>query len=115
MRRILLLHVAGPGEPPFPDLAAAARAARNALAELDGADVEIVVQGPSVGALVAGGPAGDELRTLLEDGVAVAACANSLRSAGLAGKPLVKGVRVVPAAVARLAEAQFDGAAYVRV
>lgn len=60
MRRALLLHLAGPGESPLPDLAAAARTARSA------------------------------------------------RRAGGAGV-------VVPSAVAHLAEAQFDGAAYVRV
>lgn len=112
----LVLHLAGPGQAPFPDLATALRIAANALAELPGTEVEIVVQGPSVTRLAA--PAEDSARIteLLGTGrVAISACANSLRSAGVEVSELAPGVRDVPAAIAQLARRQGEGAAYIRI
>lgn len=116
MTRHLLLHLAGPGVGGFPGLGAAIQVARNARAELPDTRVEIVVQGPAVAELAAGGVLEPRVLELLGDpGVRFSACANSLRSAGLAAEALAAGVAVVPAAVARLAKAQYDGAAYVRI
>lgn len=112
----LLLHLAGPGEAPFPDLGTALKVAANALTELPEAEVEIVVQGPSVSQLVA--PANDAARIAELTGtrkVAISACANSLRSAGVEASGLAGGVHVVPAAIAHLARRQRAGAAYVRI
>ncbi len=112
----LLLHLAGPGESPFPDLATALKVAVNALTELPEAEVEIVVQGPAVTQLVA--PAKDSARIAELTGtrkVAISACANSLRSAGVDASRLAGGVHIVPAAIAHLARRQSDGAAYVRI
>ncbi|EMY32902.1 hypothetical protein D477_017799 [Arthrobacter crystallopoietes BAB-32] len=111
----LVLHLAGPGTTPFPDFAAAARVAANARTELPEAGIEIVVQGPAVRELVPDSPAAGLIAQLAGDGIAVSACGNSLRSAGLAEPALPDGVVVVPAAVAYLASRQFQGAAYVRI
>jgi len=111
----LVLHLAGSGTAPFPDLRAAARTARNARTELPGTGIEVVVQGPCVRQLVAGTEGAGEAAALIEDGISLAACRNSLRSAGVDESALAPGVKVVPAAVAHLARCQFDGAAYIRV
>ena len=50
--RVLVLHLAGPGHEPFPDLVMAMRVAGNAAAELPDVEIEILVQGPSVGQLI---------------------------------------------------------------
>lgn len=109
----LVLHLAGPGARPFPDLDAALRTARNARAELPGARIELVVQGPVVARLAA--DASEAAAFAAEEGMAVTACRNSLRSAGIDEASLPEGITVVPAAVAHLARRQIDGAAYIRV
>ena len=109
--RVLVLHLAGPGREPFPDLATAMRVAGNAAAELPDVEIEILVQGPSVAQLVDG-------EAVLEDPgpqISVYACGNSLRSAGIDPSTLHPEVKVVPAAVAHIARRQFDGAVYMRV
>lgn len=112
----LVLHLAGPGTQPFPDLAAALRVARNARAELPEATIELVVQGPIVTQLAGSGPAAVEAGALAAgNGTRVTACRNSLRSAGIDETSLPAGITVVPAAVAHLAQRQFGGAAYIRV
>ncbi|MFD1214208.1 hypothetical protein ACFQ36_19450 [Arthrobacter sp. GCM10027362] len=112
----LILHLAGPGEQPFPDLAAGLRIARNARAELPAANLELVLQGPVVAQLAGTGPAAADAAALAaEDGMAVTACRNSLLAAGIDEASLAAGIAVVPAAVAHLAQRQFNGAAYIRI
>ncbi|MDF9279028.1 hypothetical protein P4U43_14655 [Arthrobacter sp. EH-1B-1] len=109
--KVLVLHLAGSGHEPFPDLATAMRVAGNAAAELPDVEIEVLVQGPSVGQLV-----GDKaLAEIPGPSVSVYACGNSLRSAGIDPSALPSGVKVIPAAVAHIARRQFDGAAYLRV
>lgn len=116
MTHHLLLHLAGPGTTPFPTMATALQVAANARTELPGFRVEIVVQGPTVAELAAGGETEDRVRQLLADeGMSISVCANSLRSLELDAATLMEGVAVVPAAVERLTQAQQDGAAYVRI
>ncbi|MGP9606912.1 DsrE family protein [Glutamicibacter sp. 287] len=115
MNHHLLLHLAGTGDAPQPNLEMAARIARNARAELPDWTIELVVQGPQVALLAAGSELAQEVVSLVDAGFIVSACANSLRSAAVDGEGLAAGVRVVSAAVARLATAQIDGAAYIRV
>ncbi|SDI77896.1 hypothetical protein SAMN04488693_1234 [Arthrobacter subterraneus] len=109
--RVLVLHLAGPGNEPFPDFAMAMRVAGNAAAELPEVKIEIIVQGPSVSQLVVD----KEITEMPGPSVSVYACGNSLRSAGIDPSALPSGVKVVPAAVAHIARRQFDGAAYLRV
>ncbi|MCX6500145.1 MAG: DsrE family protein [Arthrobacter sp.] len=47
--------------------------------------------------------------------VSVLACGNSLRSAGLEEKDLSPGIGVVPAAIAHIAQRQWNGRAYARL
>jgi intracellular sulfur oxidation DsrE/DsrF family protein len=110
----LVIHGTGPN--PEAWLPAAMRTALNAAADLgEGAQVELVVQGPAVALLAeASGPAG-QLGDLLAAGAGVLACGNSLRSAGLVAGDLAPGVGVVPAAVGHLARRQWSGWAYVRI
>lgn len=109
----LVLHLAGSGVPPFPDLAAGMRIARNARSELPEARIELVVQGPIVTQLI--GDASDATGLAAEEGMTVTACRNSLRSAGIDEASLAAGVTVVPAAVAHLTLRQLNSAAYVRI
>ncbi len=48
-------------------------------------------------------------------GIKVFACANSLRTVGIAAEDLTAGVTTVPAAVTHLAQRQWAGWAYVRL
>ncbi|PRB71705.1 DsrE family protein [Arthrobacter sp. MYb213] len=115
MSHHLLLHLAGPEESSFPDLATAARIARNARAELPVYTIEIVVQGPKVKSLLNDGDSAPIVTSLLEAGFIISACANSLRSTGIERKQLIEGVLIVSAAVAHLAKKQIEGAAYIRL
>lgn len=110
----LLLHGAGSdAETWLPNLM---RSAANAAADLGaGRDIHVVVQGPGVALLAKGRGPGEQLGTLLEAGVRVFACGNSLRSAGLSAADLAPGIDTVPAAVGHLARQQWAGWAYVRI
>ena len=109
--RVLVLHLAGPGSEPFPDLATAMRVARNAAAELTDVEIEILVQGPSVAQLVEG----EAVAENLGPSISIYACGNSLQSAKIDPSTLHPKVKVAPAAVAHIARRQFDGAAYMRL
>ncbi|MHB8556203.1 MAG: DsrE family protein [Candidatus Dormibacteria bacterium] len=76
--------------------------------------VEVVANGPGVGAVVLTSPVAVEVGSLLARGVAVLACANSLRSQGIAPSELLEGVGVVPAGISHLVRRQLEGWAYVR-
>lgn len=76
--------------------------------------VEVVTNGPGVSAVVFTSPVAGEVGSLLARGVAVLACAHSLRSQGIALGELLEGVRVVPAGISHLVRRQFEGWAYVR-
>ncbi|MBE0010995.1 MULTISPECIES: DsrE family protein [unclassified Arthrobacter] len=109
--KVLVLHLAGPGHAPFPDLAAAIRVARNAAAELPDVAVEILVQGPSVNQLIAT----EAIADISGSSISVYACGNSLHSAKIDPSTLASEVKVTPAAVAHIARRQFNGAAYMRL
>lgn len=109
----LLIHAAGPLEPNT--LAGVLRSSANARAALKpGAAIEVVVQGPGVRLLTADSPVGEAIIHTRQLDVEVLACANSMRSAGLEAENLAIGISIVPAAVAHLAERQWQGWAYVR-
>ena len=110
------LVVHGTGPDPETWLPHAMRAALNAVADLgDGVPVELVVQGPAVGRLTAAQGPTEQLPALMDAGIAVQACGNSLRSAGVSAEELAPGVGVVSAAVGHLARRQWAGWAYVRI
>ncbi|WP_024368504.1 DsrE family protein [Arthrobacter sp. TB 26] len=113
-RRGLVAHSAGP----LPDdaLAGVLRSSQNAVAALGpGVPIEAVIQGPGVAHLAEGSVFGEAISAAVASGVRVLACGNSLRSAGVAAEHLLPGVGMVPAAIAHLAERQWDGWAYLRL
>jgi uncharacterized protein len=74
----------------------------------------VVVQGAGVRLLTGDSPIKEAITNVRQLGVEILACANSLRSAGLEAADLAVGIGTVPAAVAHLAERQWQGWAYVR-
>jgi len=109
----LLLHATGPLE--AESLTGVLRSSANARAALKpGAAIEVVVQGAGVRLLTGDSPIKEAITNVRQLGVEILACANSLRSAGLEAADLAVGIGTVPAAVAHLAERQWQGWAYVR-
>ena len=85
------------------------------LAELgEDTPVELVEHWPGTGRGLAGTPHATAVRELLDPGVAVAACGNTMRAQNVAADQLIAGVRVVPAGIAQLVRRQREGWAYVR-
>lgn len=112
--RGLLIHAVGPlEEDALSDILRSATNARAALGPEAG--IEMVIQGPGVRLLAAGSPAISALEDARQLGVRVLACGNSLRSAGLEEADVAAGVGTVPAAIAHLAQRQWDGWAYARL
>lgn len=116
MTRRLLLHAAGPGADPLPDVAVAVRMARSAHEEMPDAIVEVVDQGPAVRQLAADGKqAGGHRRPDRQSRPVHRSVREQRAFAGMIPGALADGLVVVPAAVAGLARRQYEGAAYVRV
>lgn len=87
----------------------------NLLDELGGrTQIELVVHGPGLAAALADAPHAARMRELLGRGVAVAACANTMREKNVPTDALLDGVQVVPAGIAELVRRQREGWAYVR-
>lgn len=76
--------------------------------------VELVVHGPGLDAVLAGGPHRDAVDALISDGVQVSACENTMHIRQVTHSDLAAGVGTVPAGVAQLARRQLDGWAYLR-
>lgn len=91
------------------------RSAQNAEIAMPDKTIEVVIQGPAVSLLAQGSPLARTVGKVLERGVVVAGCGNSMKSAGMEQASLLPGVVSVPAAVAHLARRQWDGWAYVRL
>lgn len=98
--RTVVLHVTSSPADVERAVATAARL-RSALA---GTDVRIIVNGPALYGLTAGGELAD-----------VEACGGGLDQLGIDPSTLRAGVVVIPSAAVALAEAQFAGAAYIRI
>ncbi len=56
----------------------------------------------------------EELKTYIDKGVAVRACANALKGNNIALNELLPGISVVPAGIIELANKQAEGFAYIR-
>lgn len=113
-RRGLVAHSSGP----LADgaLAGVLRSSLNAVAALGPeVPIEAVIQGPGVAHLVEGAGFGEAISPAIAGGVRILACGNSLRSAGVTAERLLPGIEIVPAAIAHLAERQWDGWAYIRL
>lgn len=87
----------------------------NLLNELgDETQVELVVHGPGLLAVIAVAPHSAKVSELLSRGVSVVACANTLRGMNISIDALIDGVQVVPSGVAELVRRQRQGWAYLR-
>ena len=112
----LVLHLAGSGTAPFPDLSGHCRTARNApdgTSPAPGSKWSSKALRPPVdrGHGVGRGDGQPSSRTVYPSRPAATACALP-ESMNLRWHPAVK---VVPAAVAHLTTVSFDGTAYIRV
>ena len=88
---------------------------RNLHAALGGAvPIELVAHGPGVDLLIGASGEVRSLSEVMDLGVRVRACNNTLNARGLVGGDLVSGVGVVDSGVAQLARRQLDGWAYLR-
>jgi intracellular sulfur oxidation DsrE/DsrF family protein len=89
----------------------------NLIADLgeENVQVELVTNGRGVTALVkTPSPHQEQIERLAAKGVRFAACANSLRQAGLTPDTLLGVVEVVPSGVGELVKKQAQGWAYIR-
>lgn len=84
---------------------------------MDKVKVEIVAYGPGLGLLTAKNKNTKRVKSLAAQDITFSACGNTMKKvAKKTGKKpkLTKGVRVVPAGVARIVELQKEGYAYIR-
>ncbi len=109
----LLIHHFGAADEEH--LAPAFRSAQNAVLAMPEAAIEVVVQGPAVALLANGSAMAEDVGAAIRDGIAVVGCGNSMRSAIVDSSDLLPGVVSVPAAVAHLAQRQWQTWAYVRL
>ena len=79
-----------------------------------GVPIELIAHGPGVDLLIGASGEARSLNAVMDLGVRVHACNNTLNARGLVGGDLVSGVGVVDSGVAHLARRQFDGWAYLR-
>lgn len=80
----------------------------------DGSPVELVTHGPGVALCLADSPVADGLRRLMDRGVVVTACENTMQSLDIDRSQLAPGVVTVPAGIGELVRRQRQGWAYVR-
>ena len=110
--RHVLIHANGDDTA---SLATALRVARQAALELEaGTRFHVVVQGPLVRRLSAGGGLVDDLNATMSATVSVSACHNSMDRAGVSDQELLPKIGTVPSAGAFLAARQWEGWAYLR-
>jgi intracellular sulfur oxidation DsrE/DsrF family protein len=76
--------------------------------------IELVMNGPGIGAGFADAPHADRMRELLGRGASMAACANSMRENEVSVDQLTAGVYLVPSGVGQLVTRQREGWAYLR-
>jgi intracellular sulfur oxidation DsrE/DsrF family protein len=77
-------------------------------------DIAVLAQAEGIDPVTADGEESDRVRALVEDGVSVKACSNTLDMFDLAETDLVDGVETVSSGVGELTRLQNDGYAYIR-
>lgn len=90
--------------------------ARNLLEdETDRIDaVAIVVQAAGIATVRTDGDTVDDVEALLEDGVEISACSNTLEMMDLEDSDLLEGVETVPEGAVEVTRLQDEGYAYLR-
>ena len=79
-----------------------------------GDDIAVVAQAEGIEPLKRGGEGSDDVRSLIEDGVAVKACGNTLDMFDLSEDDLIEGVEKVGSGARELTRLQDEGYAYQR-
>ncbi len=105
-QRTVLLHVSDQPK----DIARALGIAGILHAERPDARIRIIVNGPAVPGLTV-----DQTPLDITGVATVEACEGGMRAHGVTAEQLQPGVITVPSAAVALSDAQFDGAAYIRV
>ncbi|WP_181905817.1 hypothetical protein [Microbacterium bovistercoris] len=105
-QRTVILHVSDRPE----DIVRAVGIANTLHAARPETDIRIIVNGPAIPGVAAGAA---PLPT--PDAATIEACEGGLRGHGIPVDALQPGILTVPAAVVALSDAQFDGAAYIRI
>ena len=77
-------------------------------------DIAVVAQAEGIEPLKRDGEGSDDVRSLVEDGVAVKACGNTLDMFDLSADDLVEGVETVESGTRELTRLQDEGYAYQR-
>lgn len=75
--------------------------------------IRIIVNGPAITGVTR--DADTVAIEKLPEGAAIEACEGGMRAHGIAEADLQDGIRTVPAAIVALTDAQFEGAAYIRL
>lgn len=109
MAGMVVLHVSD-----HPDDVARGLSAAGLIAQSEPMRVRVIVNGPAVTELVRTGP-GSREPIPSPEGVSILACQRGLRAQGFNADDLRPGVGSVPSAVIALANAQHEGAAYIRI
>lgn len=88
---------------------------KNLLREMPDLPTELVIQGDAIGlALAEGNPSMEDLQALLDQGLTVSVCHNTMRAKNIAEKDLLPRTMVVPSAMGRLVTQQQAGFAYIK-
>lgn len=77
-------------------------------------DIAVLAQADGIDPVTADGNESDRVRSLVESGVSVKACSNTLDMFDLSPADLVDGVETVSSGVGELTRLQNDGYAYIR-
>ncbi len=93
----------------------ALRNVQNAKQWLPDLPMELVINGPGLSMVTAStSTIGDDLASLLNQGVVVAVCRQTMKQNGIEEHDLLPGVVIVPAGVVRLIERQQEGYSYIK-
>lgn len=92
----------------------ALRNIRNLIADMPELTVEVVAHGDGIGLSLSDSPLAEEVAKLLDRGVKVAACQNTMASHNIPDQALLPQVIKVPAGIAEIVRRQLEGYAYVK-
>ncbi|WP_049900277.1 DsrE family protein [Halococcus agarilyticus] len=81
---------------------------------IDMDDIAVLAQAEGIDPVTTDGEKSDRVESLVDDGVSVKACSNTLEMFDLTESDLVDGVETVSSGVGELTRLQNDGYAYIR-
>jgi len=108
----VVVHVTDPGPQKW---AGVLKSVQNLIKEFDAEiEVEVVTHGEGIGLGLRGSPQLRQVRELLDQGVVIAACANTLHARNIGPEGLIDGVVVVSSGVGEVVRKQVEGWIYLR-